>query len=324
MDLKQAVLEGRSAIEAQHDWGFDRKAWGNASEIAGCLRQQWYDRNVPTNDRGELGYARRGSHAEAYVTESLRAAGVPLVYYGDNQVSLQSERLKLSATPDGMIHLGGNRYRGLEIKSFDPRTNTARLPKERHVIQLQIAMELSEEHHGWDIEDGILLYINASNFDEILTFEVKRGSKVVARMSRRAKQMLAAQDVAIFDREGQKTGDCKYCPHTGICGVMLPSGKPEAASGSASFADTVRRYAEAKAQADALEEEAKAMRVEIISELERAGKTADIVGNHVVSIKQVAGRTTYDTKAAIASGVDLAPFAKTGAPSVRLEVKLNA
>ena len=44
-------------------------------------------------------------------------------------------------------------------------------------------------------------------------------------------------------------------------------------------------------------------------------------GSYQFEVKATAGRVTYDTKAAIADGIDLEPYKKVGAPSTRFEIK---
>lgn len=53
-----------------------------------------------------------------------------------------------------------------------------------------------------------------------------------------------------------------------------------------------------------------------------AKPTKTVCGNVLVDLKQNKGRTTYDTKAAIADGVDLEPYKKIGAPTLVLTVTL--
>lgn len=45
--------------------------------------------------------------------------------------------------------------------------------------------------------------------------------------------------------------------------------------------------------------------------------------SYKVKVTEIAGRTTYDTKAAIADGVDLSPYKKVGAPYMTLSVTLT-
>lgn len=51
------------------------------------------------------------------------------------------------------------------------------------------------------------------------------------------------------------------------------------------------------------------------------GRGAVIHGGFQFEVSETAGRITYDTKAAIADGVDLEPYKKQGAPSTRFNVK---
>ena len=140
--IKEAVMAGRSAIENSEEWGFDRTQFLNASEADYCIRQLWYMKHMPEAAKPqEWGFARRGTHAEKYVVESLLALNsVEMRHAGEEQLSFQVGRL--SATPDGTFRINDGPWRGIEVKSMDPRTNRSNLPKSAHVHQLQLAMAL--------------------------------------------------------------------------------------------------------------------------------------------------------------------------------------
>jgi CRISPR/Cas system-associated exonuclease Cas4 (RecB family) len=326
LDLTKAVVRGRDALDAADGKfdHYDRSKYGNASEIGGCIRKQWYERNVKTPQEQDWGFARRGTHAEKYVIESLRAANVVLDGVGEDQFSIQDDDLLLSATPDGVFSEDGEWF-GLEIKSIDPRTNTSRLPKPDHVTQLDVAMGLLNKHRGFDIKRGVVLYIDASNFNLLHQFEVKHDKRVLDQMSRRAKRMLRARSAEPLDREGQKTNQCRYCAFKTQCGVTVSEAAdrqgPTRSNRGSRLHAAVTSYGEAKEQADAAKAVMDEAKTEIIEGLQKRGVSELPVGEFVASLKNVAGRTTYDTKKAIADGVDLSPYQKTGAPSVRLDVK---
>lgn len=330
IDLGNAVRMGRTAIEqaeAKFDH-YDRNAYGNASEIGGCIRKQWYARNLKDQPEQDWGYARRGTHAERYVIESLKAANVMVDGVGDEQFSIQDDDLKLSATPDGLVFdTHAEEWIGMEVKSIDPRTNVDRLPKADHVTQLDIGMGLINKHMPqYNLKRGVVLYIDASNFNILHQFEVKHDVRVLDRMSKRAKRLLRARSAEPLDREGIKTNQCRYCPFKETCGVTTeqPINQVTRANRGSSLHGSVGMYWAAKAEEERAKERKDAAKAEIMAEMEKRGATTLPVGEFVVTLKNVAGRTTYDTKKAEASGVDLSAYKKVGKPSVRLEVERAA
>lgn len=337
LDLKSLVIRGREALEAAEKKfdHYDRKAYGNASEIGGCIRAQWYARNLEGQPDQEWGYARRGQHAERYVIESLRAANVIMDGVGDEQFSIQDDELKLSCTPDGVIFdPEREKWKGLEIKSIDPRTNIGKLPKPEHVTQLDISMGLFNKHKLKPaqprLESGIILYIDASNFNLIYQFEIKHDHRVLNRMATRAKRLLRARSAEPLDREGLKTNQCRYCPFKGPCGV--PDNPSPAQSQQATVSRSnrgsglhmvVSDYWTAKQDEEDAKTRKEAAKADIMAEMEKRKTKSLPVGEFTVDLKDVAGRTTYDTKRAEADGIDLSAYKKVGAPSVRLDVTRN-
>lgn len=51
------------------------------------------------------------------------------------------------------------------------------------------------------------------------------------------------------------------------------------------------------------------------------GRGAVVYDGFQFEVKSVAGRTSYDTKAMIADGLDLEPYKKVSAPSTRFDIK---
>ena len=328
-DLKTLVLRGRSLIEAaegQFDH-YDRDKYGNASEIGGCIRKQWYDRNVDTDVEQDWGFARRGSHGEKYVVESLLAANVPLLHTLNDQLSLQDDTSSLSATPDGVMLYDEDDPVAVEIKTIDPRVNLANLPREDHVTQLQVGIDLIRSMTKYSgMRRGIILYMDASNFNVLHQFNVLYDAKIARRMSRRAKTMLRSRTPDALDREGKSTGACRYCSHKERCGVIAAgpiNQKVTRSNRGSGLHAYVSLYVSAKGDADAAKRTMDACKADIMSEMEKRNVKRLPVGGHVVSLKPVAGRTGYDTEKAIADGVNLEPYKTTGASSVRLEVGSN-
>lgn len=321
--IKESIERGATLLEESHAFNIDRTKYMTSSEADSCIRKQWYSKHSPEAAAAQQwGYARRGRAVERYVVEALRAANFPLHYAGDEQTSFADEETKISATPDGLIVFDDESY-GLEIKSIDPRTNRKNLPRPAHVTQLKIAMALMAKKGGHDnITKGLLVYVDASNFDDIVQVEIPAEPKILERMADRAKRILTARSADNLDREGKINNDCRYCAFTKICGVDISdeSGKRRANRGSnlhglvESFLDIKTLEAEQKTQKAELSEDIK-------SELKKRDTTELTIGGAHVALQSVKGRISLDKKAVAAAGIDLSSFEKTSAASERLIVE---
>lgn len=321
-DLKKAVLAGADAIDARKVWNVDRSKYLNASEALSCVRRQWFAKHDAEGTPQDWGFARRGTHGEKYVVEMLRASGLELLFAGDEQSSIADEELMISATPDGVIYNASGAHTALEIKTIDPRTNRANLPRREHLVQIQIGMELLRKHRGLDIEGGLILYLDASNYNQIDIYPVGRNPQILEDMAQRARLVLRTRNVEKLDREGRTTGACKSCPFAERCGVDLTETKAFTRSNRGSALDAaVRRYVEITEEQDALSDEKAVLAEEIKGELRKRNTSSTIVGDIEVELTSVAGRSSLDQKAMEKAGIDLAPFKKIGLPSERLTVK---
>jgi CRISPR/Cas system-associated exonuclease Cas4 (RecB family) len=315
--IKDLILNSRDAIEASKDWGFERNNYLNASEADTCLRQLWYAKcSNETPAVQDWGFARRGHSVEQYVVDTLQAAAnVEVKYVGNDQISVQDKSRRLSATPDGIIKIGDGPWQGLEIKSIDPRTNTGRLPRSGHITQLRIAMALLTDY---ELKSGWLIYVDASNYNRIFEFEIKADSSVLDSYANRADRLFSVQSAETLDREGKRTGGCKFCPYTVACGVEGASVRQPTAR-SNSFVHAATRYAEIMDIEDQLKEEKAGLKEDLLAGVGPAGKA--IVNDIEVSVSMAKGRASLDRKAVAAAGIDLSRFEKTGAPTERLNVK---
>lgn len=323
--MKELIIGGQRILDAKKDWGFDRLQYLNSSEADNCIRWLWYDRNGYEGEEQEWGYAWRGHMAEEYVVRCLRARNdVELLDAGDDQVSLQDEKRRLSATPDGFIRVADGPVEGLEVKSIDPRTNRSNLPKPEHITQFKIAMALMNQRldkAAWLIERGRLIYIDASNYNDILEFTVEAGDdKLLDVYAKKAAKIYRTKDVAGLDREGKRNGGCTYCPHKEACGVTIEdaSSRNRVRRGS-NLDQAAREYMSIKDAQDAAKLRLDALKEDIISGLDGRGKV--IVGDIEVTLQTTKGRETLDKKAVAAAGIDLSPFTKVGASSTRLTLK---
>tara|TARA_R110002126_G_scaffold37970_1_gene113848 strand:+ start:150 stop:1136 length:987 start_codon:yes stop_codon:yes gene_type:complete len=325
MDMKQLIIGGQRILDGAEDrWSFDRTKYLNSSEADNCIRQLWYAKHGTPEEPQEWGYAWRGRMAEEYVVRALNARNdCDLDAVGAGQMSWQDEKRKLSATPDGEYSFEEGPWRGLEVKSIDPRTNRNNLPKPAHITQFRIAMALRNQRRDLPpLEKGDLLYIDASNYNDIISFEVDVATPAMLdQYAKKAQRVFRTKSADVLDREGKKTGDCKYCPFKAACGVVLDdtvSGRQRVRRGS-NLDAAAREYVEIKDAQDAGDARLKVLREDIISGLDSRPKV--IVGNIEVTLAAAKGRETLDKKAVAAAGIDLSPYTKVGAPSSRLNVK---
>lgn len=324
-DLKSAILRGADAIDARKTWSVDRSKYLNASEALSCIRKQWFAKHEPSTAAEDWGFARRGTHGEKYVVEMLRASGLELAYAGEDQESVADDELRISATPDGVLWNASGAHIALEIKTIDPRTNRSNLPRAGHVAQIQLGMELVRKVRGLDIESGLIVYMDASNFNQLDVYAIARNPEILTLMSVRAGQVLRTRNVDRLDREGRSTGECKTCPYAERCGIDLADVKAFTRSNRGSQLDAiVQRYVEIKETQDELSEEKDKIAEEIKEELRKRNTASTIVGDIEIELASVAGRSSLDQKAMEKAGIDLTPFKKIGLPSERLTVKALA
>ena len=324
-DLKSAILRGADVIDARKTWSVDRSKYLNASEALSCIRKQWFAKHEPSTAAEDWGFARRGTHGEKYVVEMLRASGLELAYAGEDQESVADDELRISATPDGVLWNASGAHIALEIKTIDPRTNRSNLPRAGHVAQIQLGMELVRKVRGLDIESGLIVYMDASNFNQLDVYAIARNPEILTLMSVRAGQVLRTRNVDRLDREGRSTGECKTCPYAERCGIDLADVKAFTRSNRGSQLDAiVQRYVEIKETQDELSEEKDKIAEEIKEELRKRNTASTIVGDIEIELASVAGRSSLDQKAMEKAGIDLTPFKKIGLPSERLTVKALA
>ena len=336
--LKTALPAGRAAIEAREKWSFDRSKFLNASEAASCIRMQYYAKHNPEKAWTPNGFARRGSHAEAYMIESLQADGYEILYALDEQESVQSGQL--SASPDGFL-VGRNgtfwdEAIYFETKTIDPRTNRANLPRERHLKQVEVGIEICDTVPRGDqdlpVVGGVILYMDASDFDRIDTFVIPRNPDVLKWADLRAKKVLGARKVTSMDREGKKNGDCKLCAFRLEClgeeaDVVVETGAAKANRGS-KFDELVAEYGAAGEAEKAAKKVKDGLKEDILKELRKRNATTVPVGDWDVTLAKKAGSVGVD-KAALQKLVadqklDWTDYTKIGAPSEALTISRRA
>lgn len=334
MDLKAKVLQGADAIDARDRFDSDaRKSHMNASEAMSCIRKQWYAKNDAEMDGPEdWGFARRGSHAEKYVVECLRMANVPLLFAGDEQTKIADDDLQIACTPDGLfMNEDGESWTAIEIKSIDPRTNVSNLPRENHVTQVQIAAAMFEKHadefpelQGLPVTGCALLYIDASNFNTLHMFHVRKSARILDKLAGRASRLLKATSAARLPREGKEQGgrECAtMCQFTRVCGVdKAATSTGQGRAGAADAAVQVRSYVSAKADEAAAKADKDKAAEQLKALMSKDGVSRLEVEGHTVSLSVRAGSVSYaKVVKEHCPDVDLEPY--RGNPSEVLTVK---
>jgi CRISPR/Cas system-associated exonuclease Cas4 (RecB family) len=351
ISLKHCVLQGAERRDAAKEFKtldgkvLDRSKVMNASEAGSCIRKQWYQKHNTQAEEQDWGYARRGSHMEDYFVKMMtwyandkheNGVQMKLQYAGGEQVSIVDKDTNISATPDGVLEVSvGKSFErfGLEFKSIDPRTNKSRLPKETHVMQLKVAMALlnkyvyatknavTKEDNG-TIKRGFLVYMDASNYNDIIQFEIPCDDKVLELLKPRASKLLRSTVVSNLDREGKSNGyECKSCPFKEPCGIALAAPTSGKANRNSNLDAAVGRYFDIKQREEQVKLEKADCSEEIKQELIARNLSELIVGSAHVALKIIKGRRSLNRKLAEQAGVDLSAFETIGSPTERLEIK---
>lgn len=329
--IKDLILNGSEKIMSKN--GFDpetRKAYINASEAGRCVRYQYFlkreESPIKTN-----GFMKRGHVGEEYIIKCLKQAGAKLKYVGEKQQTITDENNKISGTPDGYIWLN-DEWVSLEIKTLDPRTNKLKLPNTKHIHQLQICMELAHlQPHNVKKQYpkpkyGILIYIDASDFDDIDIFLVNRNRGVYEDCIKRTGPVLNGS-IGDLNREGRFTGECSEndgCPYSGPCGITNVNTTPENNIGLEKLKEILRAYDQAKEQSDSIAKQLATYKEFVIQYMEQRDVKRLKTTSHDLSLIYQSGGTTYDTKSMLTDGLDIDRYKKTGKSYVKLLVKQKA
>lgn len=339
IDVAEKIKLGARARDAARPiQSQDRASYLNASEAGTCIRKQWFARAYPDEAADQdWGYAYRGTHGEVYMVDALRAANVELLFGGADQQRIMDDEYMIAGTSDGILidhEIGA--LRPLDFKTFDPRTRDDNVLKSYHILQVQIVTQLwvefrhlfpeLEEFADWPIEKPLLVYMNASNFNDIRQFDVDPDPAVLERMRKRAERLFRTKQVTRLPREGKEQGgtECaQRCSFKDRCGVELP----EAGEATVSRANEgsrmsalVSEYLSIKGDERDLKTRLEAAKEGIKQELlARKAKTLQ-VGKHTATLKMMPGRVSYDRKKMEADGA-FEKYAKIGNGFEQLEVK---
>ena len=331
--ISEAVLSASSSWPLYGDEGstLDRNAVLTASENLRCLRELKFSKTMPKAfDR--WGMAQRGHAVEAWVVAQLAVTGETILLDGDNQRSFLDSMSGLSGTPDGVWMMDGNTPVLLEFKSVDPRTNLEGLsaPKPQHFAQIQQNMWLLQQN-GIDVQQAVVLYIDASDFQRMKQFDVAYdGGEVASRAAIRSEILFDAETAAELPAEGLTNNGCTFCAYKEECsaiqvakGEKRKSERPEALPDFAprGITESVRELGAIKDSIKVLEARADELSATIKEYAIGSDSYMFETAAYSVKVTEVAGRRTLDVPAyEKATGVKADGYYKVGKPSVRLEV----
>jgi len=335
IDLFKVIEDGvklnKSAwpLYGDDDCYLDRNAVLTASENLRCLRELKFNKTMP-RESDKWGMAERGHAVEAWLVEQLRRAHMPLLLAGTNQRSFLHDESGLSGTPDGLAWIDGKAVL-VEFKSVDPRTNLEGMsaPKPQHAAQVQQNMWLLNMHDS-PVEEAIILYVDASDFQRHKQFNVAYDGGDMARRAEIRAAILFDTEVMDLPAEGLTNGGCTYCAFKEECsaiqvakGEARKSDKPSMpVFAPRGITESVREYGSIKEQIKDLEDRADALAATIKEYATAENQMEFDTAAYSVKVTEVAGRRTLDTAAyEKATGVSADGFYKVGKPSIRLEVK---
>ncbi len=211
------------------NWAHDRTAVVSGSEIGACERQVWDSKRNPQPWSGN-GFTARGHSVEGWFADpsgvferlqtTLAAEGhdVWFTATGPAQQTLIDDHNRISVTPDGFLYLDGETIY-LEIKSIDPRVNLKGTPRAKHVAQCQYGMEITHRVGRSKPTRAFLIYINASDFQAVETFQIDRNETMAAELVKRAVRIHRAKKPSDLDAEGLAAGgaECATCRLKDYC-----------------------------------------------------------------------------------------------------------
>lgn len=366
LDFKK-IFDGWVA-DTQKKWGHDRKKTLGGSEAFGCLRKAWYKRNGTPYDSDyeeSWGALRRGDVIENHIVVpamewGAKAFDFELMMAGETQVTLFDKTAMvdvldedgnvigeepggLSVTPDGLVRgvarnalekygipdLGNDCFM-LEVKSIDPRVDLSE-EKAIHHGQTQIQMGLMRENTAFKPNYAVILYINASFFDDIEVFVVRYDDKKYKVAKDRAHLIFKTTDPTKLYREGVIDGTCQYCPFKGTCLIDVQKGMPAAPGKggdtnpeliAALNEDLIARRRVAKKALDKAEKEVALINEEIKGILRdfNTSKAKDPVTGWTVSYSMAAGRKALNKQALEDDGIDVEQYMRQGNPYEILRV----
>lgn len=338
IDLAKIIEDGvklnKSAwpLYGDDDCFLDRNAVLTASENLRCLRELKFNKTMP-RESDKWGMAERGHAVEAWIVEQLCRAHLPILLAGSDQRSFLHDESGLSGTPDGLVWIDGKPVL-VEFKSVDPRTNLEGMsaPKPQHFAQVQQNMWLLNMH-GTAVQEAVILYVDASDFQRTKQFNLAYDGGEVARRAEIRAAILFDTEVMDLPAEGLTNGGCTYCAFKEECSaIQVAKGEARKSEKPAmpvfaprGITESVREYGSIKEQIKELEDRADDLAATIKEYATAENQLEFDTAAYSVKVTEVAGRRTLDTAAyEKATGVSADGFYKVGKPSIRLEVKMKS
>jgi len=346
--------KGLNAYVAAHQkvWKHDRSQSVGASEAFGCIRKAFFSKSGAEKDKDHKdswGALQRGDLIENHFVEPAVSWFVEnlhgearLVWGGAKQRTLIEGRL--SATPDGLLigladdalanygipSLGGTGCANFEVKSIDPRVNLKE-EKAIHRGQTIVQMGLTRLKTRYKPNYAIILYVDASFFDDIDVFIVPYDQKAFEVAQARANEVFTTTNAASLLAEGKIDGTCQYCPFTVACARANEIHTPQDGMANSEntdfelleeFEELVRAERVASANKKALVAAHSEASERLKQWFRDTGVKRAVAHDASVkaSISWVKGRKTYDIEAMRADGIDVEKYTKDGEGHDRLTI----
>ena len=341
------------ARKKQRKFGRSRMKTVGASEIGQCIRKIGYlkhddadDSNINPDHVDTWGASRRGTTFENhfFVPAMRERFGDKLLYAGGQQKTLTDGQL--SATPDGLLvkqphnilaglqipNIGPSGELVIECKTIDPRVNLSE-PRLNHVFQAQVQLGLFRIVTKHRPDYALLVYTNASFFDDTIEFVVRYDAAIFAQARRRAAQVFNATQASDLEPEGWIGGgrECDYCQFSTACRALrgdVPNTESVTIEPQflAELFDLATAERACRAQLEAAEAEHRAAQEKIKVALKSQSLNRVKTREMNIVWSTVVGRPSFDMpklkEAAVAAGFNLQRFERVGQPTDRLTVQV--
>lgn len=233
MKIDDLIREGYDLLNATTDWptyeggSLDRTKFVTSSEVWNCSRRIKYDKMYPSGSFPNWGYAERGNIIEKWAVECIRATmkfnpDHTLLCAGEDQRSFSDGYQ--SGTPDGILRYPDYTVEVLEFKSVDPRTNYSKLPKARHLAQVQQNMDLVGHTLNATVIGAQLIYIDASNLQKRVPHYITPNEVEMRQWEDKAHKIIHTPAEEL-PAEGIFRDECKECAHKSRCSAAVEAKK---------------------------------------------------------------------------------------------------
>lgn len=340
----------------QKEWAHDRSSTMGASEAFGCIRKAFFDKFGE-----ELGYEPDPKYVESWgamkrgdliedhwvvpVVEEQLVNQIPsakLFLAGANDQMTYVSGYN-SATPDGLItdlprdalsNYGVPDIKTncilMEIKSIDPRVNLSEA-KDIHEGQVQIQMGLMREMTTHRPFFAVVIYVDASFFDNLKVFVVEFDEGTFRAARHRAAALFKAEDPSELAAEGKIDDSCKYCKWTEMCAEVSKESIPTSEDQNVfdeedlfqlrSLAEDEQKISKSIKE---LEKEKDQLRAQIKQVLvEKDSKRAKGEGFNILYTWQKGRKTLNKARLEKETGIELSAFEDEGAGFEKLTISLT-